>query len=263
MTTGTPFARPASPSRAHVISSDALDRGLARLSRARVFLGHRSVGSNILHSLGALLSARGDRRIQIVETTDPSRITPGTIAHGLLGRNGDARSKIGEFAGLLASPLGTALDIALMKLCYVDVGAGTDVPALLALYAAAIHSAAQLRPRLAILHVAVPLTSVQRGWRAGLKRALCISPGRLEDNAVRDDFNMHLRARFGGRVFDLAGIEANGPDGRRERHLQRGRLIPALAPASTHDGFHLNDAGGRLVATRLVCFLADHLEAQI
>ena len=57
------------------------------------------------------------------------------------------------------------VDIALVKFCYVDFDAGTDVPALFAAYQATLASLEGRYPRTTFVHVTAPLTTVQGGPR--------------------------------------------------------------------------------------------------
>jgi hypothetical protein len=67
----------------------------------------------------------------------------------------------------------------------------------------------------------------------------------------RDEYNRLLRATYAGRepVFDLARVESTAPDGTRVTVTWNGITAPALSPAYTDDGGHLN-ARGRLAAAR-------------
>ncbi len=228
---------------------------MANLGRARIYFGHPSVGAGILQGASALLAA-GDERVRIVETEDSAQLLPGVWAHSTLGHNGDPLGKLEHFAGLIASPFGAALDLALVKLCYADVQAGTDHRALFERYAALCTVLGRARPRLRLVHVTVPLTTIRGGPRAWGERALGRAPGGARENAVRHAFNELLRTRLPGPVFDLAEIEASRPDGTREELGWQGRAIPALAPEYAADEGHLNEEGRRRVARRLLEFLA-------
>jgi hypothetical protein len=57
-------------------------------------------------------------------------------------------------------------------------------------------------------------------------------------------------------VFDLAAIESTRPDGGRETFEVEGRQVPALVPAYTDDGGHLNGPAAERVARQLVALLA-------
>jgi hypothetical protein len=66
-----------------------------------------------------------------------------------------------------------------------------------------------------------------------------------------------MRERFAdeGLLFDLAALEARMPDGGRCVVSYRGRQVPAMNPAFTKDGGHLNGAGRAFVADQFVAFL--------
>lgn len=240
----------------------ALDTGggapLASLARARIWFGHRSVGAGLLEGAAAVL-ARARVPMRVLDTRDPAWLVPGVLAHGALGRNGDAAAKIDDFAHVIAGRVGDSVDLALMKLCWADVGARTDVAALFARYVAACTALAQSRSTVALAHVTVPLTAFQRGPRSWARRALRFPPGGLRENAVRDRFNALLQSRFGAAVFDLATLEATRPDGAREESRWKGRAVPGLAAAWSADGGHLDARGREYVGRAFVSFLAARL----
>ena len=67
-----------------------------------------------------------------------------------------------------------------------------------------------------------------------------------------------LREAYEGKepLFDIAGIESVGPGGERESFDVKGKSFPALVPAYTDDGGHLNALGRKVVAEKLLVFLA-------
>jgi lysophospholipase L1-like esterase len=79
-----------------------------------------------------------------------------------------------------------------------------------------------------------------------------------EGNIKRNQFNTMLKAEYEGKepIFDLAGIESTYPDGKNETFEKDGRTYYALAPLYTNDGGHLNKTGRKVVAEKLLYFLA-------
>lgn len=228
---------------------------LEALSSRTIFFGHQSVGGNVLEGV-LRLSARAGVPLRLVEGTAASA-PPGTVVHALLGRNGAPLEKIDDFARAVDAFPGDGPDVALMKLCYVDFDGGADPAALFARYRTVLAELRRRHPRTRFVHVTTPLTAPARGARALAKRLL----GRERDearNARREAYNALLRDAYAGRepVLDLARIEATRPDGSVEATVWSGRAVPALVPAYTDDGGHLNAAGQERVARRLVALLA-------
>jgi hypothetical protein len=87
--------------------------------------------------------------------------------------------------------------------------------------------------------------------KAFAKRLLGRAPYGTIENVRRDEYNRLLRATYGGRepIFDLARLESTGPDRALVTVTWNGVTAPAMSPAYTDDGGHLN-ARARVMAAR-------------
>jgi len=233
----------------------ALRAELAELSRRTIYFGHQSVGGNLLDGVRDLAASAGVP-FRLVEAVDAAAIPPGTFAHGMVAENGDPLRKLRSFERALGT--GPGVDVALVKLCYVDFDAATDVPALFAAYQATLASLQARFPHTTFVHVTAPLTTLQGGPKAFVKRLLGRPPAGAAENARREEYNALLRLATRGRepLFDLALVESTAPDGRAETFDWDGRRIPALVPAYTDDGGHLLGEGRLRAARQLVSVLA-------
>ena len=192
------------------------------LAQKRVVFGHQSVGQNILNGVQSL-AAQAGVKLPVVESRSP--VTSGGIIHFFVGQNEDPMSKLKDFASTLESGGAQGADIALMKLCYIDFNGNTDAKQIAEQYSATLDRLSQQFPNTAFIAVTAPLTSLQTGPKAWIKRLLGREPGGYADNARRQEFNDSLRARYAqqGRLFDLAKIEAKGAGDHQYhgRHLKR------------------------------------------
>lgn len=214
------------------------------VAQQRILFGHQSVGRNILDGVRDLAAAAGVS-IPMQESRGPA-VAPG-LTHFAVGSNGDPLAKISDFAAAVDG--GAAADIALMKLCYIDFSGAQDPTQVAAAYCDTLDALRGRHAQTTFVAVTVPLTTVQGGPKALVKRMLGRTPDGQAENERRQVFNEALRARNGaGRLFDLAAIEA-GRGGKQG-------AAPCLDPALTSDGGHLNDQGARLVAAAFVGFLA-------
>lgn len=219
------------------------------LSGLRVVFGHQSVGRNLLDGLQKL-AAQAQAPLAVTESRTPTGAAG--ITHFAVGANGDPLAKIRDFAAVIDSAGPDAADVALVKLCYIDFSGDADPGQVAAAYCDTLDALARRHPRTRFVAVTVPLTTVQTGPKAVVKRLLGRVPDGYAENARRQVFNDVLRTRDGGRhLFDLAALEAEPS---RRRHEDQD--IQCLDPALTSDGGHLNDAGARRVATQFVHFLA-------
>lgn len=224
---------------------------LTTATHQRVFLGHRSVGENILSGVEGVYAAKGMASPALVEISlDEGRPEPpygGVLAHAAIGRNRHPEEKLANYDHLIRGGLADAIDVALLKFCYEDVTWRTDVDALFAAYTSTLEKLERDHPDVTFLHVTVPLTTGPNGLKDHLK----ILIGR-DDNAARARYNALLRKAYDpSQVFDLAAVEATAPDGSRGNELQRGL---------SSDGAHLNDTGSALAAVELLRLLTKHAE---
>ena len=218
-----------------------LHAGLQRLSRERVYFGHQSVGANILQGVKELSAKEG---------------VPIFIKDERVPQNGDPLRKLESFRNSVGS--GSRYDVALLKFCYVDIDADTDVAGLFDQYRMTINELRAKNPRTVFVHATLPLTTVQTGPKAWVKRLLGRSPYGTVENVRRDEYNRLLRATYAGRepIFDLARIESTAPDGHPVAVTWEGITAPAMAPDYTNDGGHLNAAGRARAAREFVAVLS-------
>lgn len=221
------------------------------LAKKRVVFGHQSVGANILAGVQSLAKEAG-----VVYELMESRSAPRAsgITHFKVGKNEDPMSKIKDFEDTLRGGAVQGADIALMKLCYVDIHSGTDVKALAEAYSSTLDRLSREFPDTVFVAVTVPLRTVQSGPKALLKRLMGREPGGYTDNSRRQEFNAILRNSFGrqGRLLDLAKYEAEGAG----NHQYKGQPLEVLNPALSDDGGHLNAMGERIVAAKVLKFFA-------
>jgi hypothetical protein len=234
----------------------ALD--IATVRRGRILFGHHSVGRNVLAGLERLDTEAGGGRIRAVPLEEAVSTQGPLLAHGGVGRNGDPKGKVDDFARVVrASP---PVDLAYMKFCYVDFEPSTDVEALLAHYQRTLQSLKHERPEIRFAHVTVPLTARPTDPKSWLGRLLGRELWEDAANARRSQFSQRLRDAFpSDPIFDLAGVEATGPDGVVQQFRLGGRSYPSMDPRNTDDGGHLNAQGQGAAAASMAHFLAQAL----
>lgn len=229
-----------------------------RLADRRIFFAHQSVGSNMLSGVAELVARRPVVKLRILELAEGSVLDGPALAHAAIGANRDPSSKIKAFADRLHSGIGARADIAVLKLCYADVEAGSQPERLFDHYANIMDELARAFPRVVLGHMTVPLMAAQRGPKALAKRLLGRRPWGHEDNERRGVYNRLMREVYGrdGRLFDIAAIESRRPDGSAELVRCNGRSHQALAPCYTDDGGHLGPLGRATVGSEMLLWLA-------
>jgi hypothetical protein len=221
---------------------------LSAAARTTVFFGHQSVGKNVLDGLDGVYAAHG-------------RSSPAGWSDAYIGQNGDPLGKIEDFDARIRGGLGTEVDVALMKLCYVDVTDRTDVDALFERYRTTMADLERDFPDVRFLHVTAPLTT-EAGLLSRLKAGVKTLLGRevvesRADNVARERFNALMRQEYGPeRLFDLAEIESTAPDGTRVSGDVDGRDYFALYSGYAADSGHLEQEASMLAAAHLLALVA-------
>ena len=225
-----------------------------KLAAEKIYFGHQSVGFNIMQGLEDLAQASAGRLPMFVQTRDPGAFDKPIFAHSENGKNADAASKIEAFAETIDSGVGDRADVVFFKLCFVDITQQTDVPRVFELYRSSMSKIRMKYPRLAIVHVTVPLMTVEGGVKAWVKKWIGRAPDGYQDNVRRNEYNDQLRLAYSGKepLYDLAGVESTTAAGKTVRFSHAGRQYQALDPLSTDDGGHLNKEGRRRAAQRLL-----------
>ena len=220
---------------------------LAAAGKVRLFLGHMSVGENILAGTKTLYQALDVAPPSIVQFTVggplPDMPERGGIVHALIGENGDPLGKLRNFDTALRSGLAEEIDVAVLKFCYVDINHATDVDSLFQQYRSTLDALKRDYPDIIFLHATEPMTVKQSGFKGTIKSLI----GR-DDNVVRERYNALMRDAYGpDLMFDIAALEGTAPGGGR---------APALYDGYTSDGGHLNETGSAVVAAGLLRLLS-------
>ena len=232
--------------------------GLAALARKRIFFGHRSVGASLLEGIRDCLAANPGAGPTITELADPAPLAAPALAHAAIGQNGDAGAKIRDFVRWVREGIGATADVALFKLCYVDVVRQTDVDALFRTYRTTMGELAASYPRVTFAHLTVPLKCLLPGLKTVVRRLLRRPEPFLDDNLARHRFNELLLREYASRapVFDLAAAETTREDGSACVVVRGGQTVACLCPEYNADGGHLNDRGRRAIGRRFLAFMA-------
>lgn len=248
---------------ANTYSSLAARNKLGHLSRSKVFFGHKSVGDNIISGIDHLCRINPNLNINIIETKNLTRSDTGYLAHAHLGQNKDPLSKTREFVETIKSNLDQPPDIAIHKYCYVDITSESDIRYIFREYREYMDSLIELYPNVIFAHSTVPLTTIQTGPKAWIKKAINKRPYGIDDNIARNKYNEILLDTYGhtGRVFDLAKHEAMHSSGEHEHFKNDNTLYKCLNPALTDDGGHLNSIGKERISIEFLTFLESLAES--
>ena len=229
------------------------------VGQTTVLFGHQSVGMNILDGVSKVYADASVSAPAVADVSGGS-LAPGaekaTLRHAYVGVNEDPLSKFAAFADVMDSSAGKDVDVALMKLCYVDITAATDVQAVFDAYVSMMAKVEAAHPDVRFLYTTAPLTA-DRNWKSKVKAVL----GRDDqmgpaDNIARERYNAMIREKYGatGRLVDIAAVEAEGTGERS----QDGSTYYVLNENLTFDRGHLNETGSEAVAAELLKMVATH-----
>lgn len=218
---------------------------IARALANRIYFGHQSVGFNIMKGINQLSRGEGLGTPAYVDLTkgEPVPTDGGRfIAHVKIGTNGKPLTKIAAFDKALRGGLAGQVDVAVFKLCYVDIDARTNVGTIFKKYRTAMAALERDFPQVTFLHATVPLETRS-----------------VAANINRTRLNELIRKEYGptGRLWDIARVEATDPDGKPVGGTRGGKKYEALFGDYASDGAHLNETGGKLVAESLLTLVAE------
>ncbi|WKZ32619.1 MAG: hypothetical protein QY316_12005 [Thermodesulfobacteriota bacterium] len=235
------------------------EKAWASLAKKRIYFGHQSVGNNILDGISDVMKERPSVRLTVSETSDPRAFGGPVFAHSRVGKNQDPLSKNMEFARFVEAGIGGKADFAFFKYCYIDINSGTDARTLFSEYRTTLAALKAKYPETTFIHVTVPVTVVQTGWKVTVKKVIGRPIGGYADNIRRNEFNELLLKEYSGKepVFDLAAVESLARGGGKTGFTANGRHYLSMTPEYASDGRHLNERGRKAVAEELLAFLAD------
>ena len=194
-------------------------------AKQRVLFGHQSVGANILNGVRKLADENNVKLVMMESRGDKGK-TPAILQFSV-GSNGDPLGKIKDFVS--TTPSFANIDIAMVKICYVDLSRNSDAAAVAKSYAGAIKDMQRSHPSTRFIAVTSPLTALQSGAKAWVKNLIRGGSPDLADNAKRKEFNDYLRKEFDkDHLFDLAALEAE--------QVTAGRRQAGRGPAPVPDG---------------------------
>ena len=244
---------------AHV-NPTVTDEQLTDASEATVFFAHQSVGVNVVDGIAAVYANHDVPTPAVVDVTDGQTADAGLL-HLRIGTNGDPHGKIHAFDAMIRDGLGDDVDVAMLKLCYVDIRDGADIDAIFTDYRDTIAALQHDYPQTSFVAATVPLNT-KRDPVATLKGWL----GRgdrygAEHNALREQLNAMIRAEYAGAgaLFDIAAIESTAPDGNRSTGRHRGTVYYALDQGYASDHGHLNEAGAVAAAQGFLSVVSEAL----
>lgn len=237
---------------------DIPDATWEKLSNITFYFGHQSVGWNILKGIEELKNDNKKIKLNVLEGNDAAMIVPGTLLHSKVGKNTDPKSKIEEFVNHINNGIGKKANAAALKLCYVDIRANTDSDALFAAYENEVNNIRKAYPDLVMIHFTSPLTTLQTGPKAWVKKMIGRPVYGVKENVIRHKYNELIRSKYKGKepIFDIALIESTRLNGSRSAFQYDGNTYYSLAEEFTTDGGHLNKIGRKRVAEQLILFLA-------
>jgi hypothetical protein len=226
------------------------------LSSLKIYFGHQSVGYNILEGVQDIQDEYKLNILPVKESISILQEQDPVFAHTTIGTNTEPVTKIDDFADKIREINGN-VDIAFMKLCYVDITPRSNIPEIFNHYKKTLASLKAAYPGVTFVHFTSPLTYNASGIKNNLKRMLGKDVVGFANNLAREQYNEMIRSEYRGKepVFDIAAIESTNTDGQQTIHILDGTQYTAMEKKYTYDGGHLNELGRKTVAEQLLIFL--------
>ena len=101
-----------------------------KLSHKKIYFGHQSVGYNILEGVQELMKENKNITLNVIETEKPPATGDGFLSHSPIGDNFHPLTKIEDYKKKIIENFGGDLDIALLKFCWVDINAQSNIEGL-------------------------------------------------------------------------------------------------------------------------------------
>jgi len=239
------------------LSEEEINSSFKAVANMRIFFGHQSVGKNILDGIREISEDSGNK-VNISESRVANDNNEAVFLHAGIGKNEDPYSKMSDFREIIEKGLGGRVDMAFFKFCYVDFGRNTDIKSVFQKYKETMKSLKENYPETTFIHFTVPLLDSSLGMKGYIKKIIGKYNKKVEGNIIKNKFNTMLREEYEGKepFFDLAAIESTYPDGKREFFRKNGRRYYSLVPSYTDDGGHLNKLGRKILASKLLQYLA-------
>ena len=241
-------------------ASDEMKQALETVKTGNVLFAHKSVGNNMLSGINTV--AKDNKVALPVRKIDkaPAQEQQG-ITHSTGGENYKPISKIDAFNNQIKGLDRFKPQVAMMKLCFLDITQQTDVDAIFNYYKNTLNKLKQEQPDITFAHLTVPLTARSYKMKDRVKRLIGKTAWDDASNQKRAAFNKMLKETFADDpIFDIARVESTRPDGSREEFKDNGKTYYGMTPVyAIDDGSHLNEYGQRKVAEKFIPFLAEVL----
>lgn len=242
------------------------DKKWKNLIKKKIYFGHMSVGYNIIDGINEILKENKLEGLKIVETNNIDEFNTPIFGHSKIGINTNPKSKIDAFVASMDNGLGNKVDIAFLKLCYVDISLTTNIDELFVYYSSKMNELKKRFPKVKLIHFTVPLTTFKKlNFIDKLKDFIKSIIGRetekekhIKNNVKRNMFNALLRKQYKEKdIFDLAKFQSTYPDNKIEIFNYNNIDYQALVPAYSSDGGHLNSNGQIYIASHFLIFLSN------
>jgi hypothetical protein len=244
---------------------DPTRHALNTIAESRIFFAHHSVGDDLLAGL-RLLADEAKVELNFLELgKDPVPTKGPVLVHARPGKNGLPKQKIDQFFSILdENASGLRPDVAMMKLCYVDIRPDTDTQDLFAFYERRFAEYLQGANATLVMQITTPLMARPTDLKSQIFRLIGKPVWEDEANEQRRQYNNFILTQLSQHpIFDLARAEATPPDISHQDAIQEQKTQSySLWPGYTRDGGHLSELGQQVIGTAFALALADALESR-
>ncbi|SEB83646.1 hypothetical protein SAMN04489806_1906 [Paramicrobacterium humi] len=232
------------------------------VKETRIFFAHQSVGQSLIDAVPDVFSDATDMMPIVATFTGDTVPQDATLIESPIGTNGDPLGKIAAFDQIIRAGLAADIEVAILKLCYIDINASTDTEALFEAYNRTLADLERDFPEVTFIFATAPLM-----YEPDLVTRAKVFLGRDSEldprhNVARHHFNELVREAYGdtGRLFDIAKMESAGSDGIVETKRSDTERYLALDRTIAVDPGHLTPEGAARISEALLAIVASAID---
>jgi hypothetical protein len=231
---------------------------LEKLSKKRIYYGHRSIGNNIITGIRDLMKENSQIKFNIIKPGDRVNHKEGFFMHSMISQNASPKSIADDYEKLMSEVSGEYFDIVFIR--YTPFYDKSDLKDIFADYKETLRLLKNKYPKTIFVHGTFPLNRSKTSWKTWIKKIFGKKDiWEYEQNIKVNEFNKLLRKEYYAKepFFDIAKFQSTYPNGKRSTFTKDGKTYFHTVSDYTYDGVHLNERGRKIVAEQLLMLFAD------
>lgn len=238
--------------------ADSLKQASSTLQNKRIYLGHRSVGYNLIQGIRILKEKEPLPSLSIVDADKQALLTGNGIFHSWMNEEGSPQDLASDFIAFFSKKFQKDMDIVYLRFTpyYVD----KNLNKVMSDYKEAHILLKQQFPRTIFIHATFPLPHAEITWKTRVKQLINYDNIWEYGHSIHtNNYNRLLKQEYGEdrAFFDFAAALSTYPDGTRSYFTIDKNRYYHMVKEFTYDRTHLTKEGKIVVAEKFLLFLSD------